>query len=397
MGIDFSSDFQNQVAPNGSPEDPHPMANNSKPKSAGTFNDLVRVAPNLYRHTNKTYYGVKKIAGVRIVHCLKTPDSQIAKGRLTEWLGKITNADPNASNLRMAGLFARYRALAGDKKATREQNEAIMRRFERTFARGMDTPVAKVRPSDIAEWFKKNLNDLSGSSYNEYRRILARLFNLAVIDRIIPPPGIFVKQLIPRKREAKVVRNIPTAAEFEKILAEMRRRIEQKHKDAEGPDFTEFMGVVGVGQAEASTVELADIEADRINFIRVKTEKPFSIPIFANTRAFLDRFLEKRGRHPGPLFTIRDCSEAFDAAILNLQKKNPDLPRFTLRNLRSMRIVAWLDSGVDAKQVADWQGHSDGGKLIWERYSEVVRTNQKAYLDEQIARAEGRIVRFNAA
>lgn len=373
------------------------MAKNSKPKSAGTFNDLVRVAPNLYRHTNKTYYGVKKIAGVRSVHCLGTPDHDLAKRNLKTWLDKMTNADPNAANLRMAGLFARYRAMMSDKRATREQNEAIMRRFERTFARGMDTPVAKVRPSEIAEWFKKNLSDLSGRSYNEYRRILARLFNLAVIDRIVPPPGLFVKELIPRKREAKVVRNIPTAAEFEAILEEMRRRIEPKHKDAEGPDFTEFMGVVGVGQAEASTVQMEDIEMDRINFIRMKTGKPFFIPIMSDMRAFLDRFLKKRGLHPGPLFTIKDSSMAFYAAVEKLRSKNPDLPRFTLRNLRSMRIVAWLDNGVDAKQVADWQGHSDGGKLIWERYSEVVRTNQKAYLDEQIARAEGRIVRFNAA
>ena len=356
-------------------------------KSRGTFALLKNVSQNLARHReNGTYYGVKKIDGKRRIHSLETTDGKVAERKLAEWIKGIIDTDASAADLKLAGLFVRYRSTLAGKPKTIETKETILRLFEGTFKRGMGTPVAKVQPSEIAAWFKDNCGHMRHSSYNGYRRVLAEVFQLAVEDRVIPAPGFFSKKLVPRKKKQDVVRNIPSAEQFAAILEYVRAH-NRSQPHAEGADFIEFLGLAGVGQAEASALRWEDIDwnENTIHFRRVKTQKAYDIPLFENTRAFL----EARRQIAGPLFKIKDC---FD--VLRRATRALGLPEFSPRNLRSMRIVAWLDAGVDVKQVAEWQAHSDGGKLIWDTYSNVVRANKNAYLAEQIARAEGKIARF---
>lgn len=355
-------------------------------KSRGTFNLLENVAPNLSRHReNNTYYGIKKIGGKRQVHGLETTDRKVADRKLAEWIKRLGETDASASDVTLAGLFARFRALDHGKPKTLEQHQVILSLFERTFERGMSVPVAKVRPSEIAAWFTKNCGHMRHGSFNAYRRVLATVFNLAVVDRVIAPPGLISKELVPRKKREDVARNIPTAEQFVAILAHIRAN--KFAPTAQGADLVEFLGLTGVGQAEAAALRWEDIDfyGGVIHFRRVKTQKAFDIPLFQNLRAFL----ETRRDLGGPLFKIKDCFDALARAAKAL-----GYPHFSPRNLRSMRIVAQLDAGVDVKQVAEWQGHSDGGKLIMDTYSNVIRSNKGAYLAEQIARAEGRIVRF---
>ena len=356
-------------------------------KPAGTRELLEKVAPNLYRHRGSgSYYGIKKAGGKRRVHALGTADRKVAERKLAEWIKGVAETDATASNLTLGGLFARYRAVLSGKPKTIETKETILRLFERTFERGMGVPLAKVRPSEIAAWFSKNCEHMRNGSFNSYRRVLAEVFQLAVEDRVIPAPGFFSKKLIPKKKKQDVVRNIPTTEQFAAILAHIRANTKFQPY-AQGADFIEFLGLAGVGQAEASALRWEDIDWDagEIRFRRVKTSKAYTIPLFQDLRAFL----EARRQAAGPVFKIHDCFDVLAGATLAL-----GFPHFSPRNLRSMRIVAFLDAGVDVKQVAEWQAHSDGGKLIWDTYSNVVRSDKNAYLNEQIARAEGRIVRF---
>ncbi|MEO6754646.1 MAG: hypothetical protein ABIP85_22950, partial [Chthoniobacteraceae bacterium] len=62
-------------------------------------------------------------------------------------------------------------------------------------------------------------------------------------------------------------------------------------------------------------------------------------------------------------------------------------PHFTQRNLRAMRIKRLWEQGVDVKVIAQWQGHSDGGKLILTTYTEVFGSNSESYERAQLAKA----------
>src|SRR5206468_5988104 len=100
--------------------------------------------------------------------------------------------------------------------------------------------------------------------------------DLALRDKVIPSsPAHHLKY---SKRE-KPIRLTPTFEQFKAIIAEVRAQ--QFNADAEdSADFLEFMGLAGLGQAEASSLTRADIdlEAGRIITFRHKTSTGFAIP-----------------------------------------------------------------------------------------------------------------------
>ena len=373
-----------------------PMKTTNKPGGTRELLDKIPNAPCLYRHReNNSYYGIKKIGGKIKTRALDTADRASANRKLAEWLKELAETDAGKADLTVAGLFARYaETRAGKKEHTRANDASVRKLFASSFKPGMDVLVSRVRPSDLATCLATMGQNLRNRSFNLYRDIVAKVFHLAVIDRVIPAPGPFSDDLIPRRKKQSVTRNIPTQAEFEKLVASMRAQRNNPDAD-ECADFAEFQGLAGVGQAEASAIiwEDVDFTANRIHYVRVKTERPFSTPIYAWLRPLLERRRKAAGENPkGRIFAIQGCALSLARAAKRL-----GFPHLSQRNLRSMRIVAMLDAGVDVKQVAEWQGHRDGGKLILDTYSDVIRSNQNEYEAQQLARAEGKLVRFAAA
>jgi len=132
-------------------------------------------------------------------------------------------------------------------------------------------------------------------------------------------------------------------------------------------DFLEFLGLAGLGQAEASSLRRSDIDFDAGRFVtfRHKTSTGFAVPIFPQLRQLLERLCEGKaaGDH---VFKVRNAKKALAGACRRL-----GLPAFSQRSLRGMFITRAIELGVDVKVIAQWQGHRDGGKLILDTYSHV--------------------------
>jgi integrase len=97
----------------------------------------------------------------------------------------------------------------------------------------------------------------------------------------------------------------------------------------------------------------------------------------------LARLRAAAGPNPhGPVFKVKNVKNALRGATQRL-----GLPHFTQRNLRAMRIKRLWEQGVDVKVIAQWQGHSDGGKLIMTTYTEVFGSNAESYERAQLAKA----------
>ena len=62
---------------------------------------------------------------------------------------------------------------------------------------------------------------------------------------------------------------------------------------------------------------------------------------------------------------------------------------YSQRDLRAMRITDWV-TDTSAKLIAGWQGHSDGGILIYNTYSDVISSATDAAEKEAILRLENR-------
>src|SRR5262249_28655263 len=228
--------------------------------------------------------------------------------------------------------------------------------------------------------------DFGSASRNLFISCIKGMFELAVRDRIIAAsPAAHLRYA---KRE-KPIRLTPSYKQFKAIIADVRaQRFNADAQDS--ADFLEFLGLAGVGQAEAGSVKRSDIDfaAGHIITFRHKTSTGFAIPIFPQVRPPLERLCE--GKTNGDrVFKVRDAKKALAGACRRL-----GLPAFSQRSLRRMFITRAIERGVDVKLIAQWQGHRDGGKLILDTYSHVNPVHSQRMAQLMTDEEPGNVVAF---
>lgn len=340
--------------------------------------------PCLYRHTlNANYYGIKKISGKRKEHSLGTADRKLAERKLKDWISGLEKVDSEAAWTSLSVLLDKFVAAnSGKSESTCATNASIIKVFKDTWPGRLNAPVAEVKPSHINEWLAKHESRLKNTSYNRYCGFLKQLFQIAVADRIIaasPFDGVKTKW----KKPQKPVRNVPTQQQFEAIIADIRsQRFNPDANDT--ADFVEFLGLAGLGQAEAGALTWGDVDfkRKRLTIRRFKTQAVFHLPMYPHLIPLMERLLKQAGAQAGvtaKVFQIKDAKKGLQAACARLNLKN-----FTQRNIRQVLIRRLWQSSVDHKLISKWQGHQDGGKLILDTYTEVFGDDDADYEHQQL-------------
>jgi integrase len=245
----------------------------------------------------------------------------------------------------------------------------ITERIKDRWPTGSLTQVAKVRPTDCDVWLARYRFGIS--SRNIYVQCLKEVFDVALRDRVIvASPAQHLKYA---KRDTPI-RRTPTFEQFNAIVESIRSQEFNGHDADESADFVEFIGLAGLGQAEASALAWDDIDWKREQIItfRHKTKSGFAIPLYPQLRPLLERRHSQRLPDDDRVFAIKDAKRAIAAACKRLK-----LPAFSHRSFRRMFVTRAIERGVDVKVIAEWQGHKDGGKLILEAYSHVNPVHSK--------------------
>ena len=356
---------------------------------------LRAVAPNLLRHNvNGTYFGYKRSGKKRLTKSLDTIDRKTANASLRDWINELSAVDPSNTDMTLAMLLDRYeKARTGLSASTRCGEAGRIAKFRASFPLPMDALACRADTGHMAEWLAKVSEGKRAATANAYRAFVRALFDFAVSVRAIPS-NPFDPKLCRKAKKQRVIRLIPSEAEFQAIIAEIRKPKWKPVKGRRGgqlpmfqhesADFAEFLGLAGVGQAEAVGLNWEDIDfaAGQIHYLRKKTKTDFKTPIYAWLKPLLQR-LRVEGSGSGPVFKIRNVKKALTAACKRL-----GFPHFTQRNLRAMRIKRLWEAGVDVKIIAQLQGHRDGGSLIMTTYTEVFGSTSESYARDQLAKAE---------
>ena len=180
--------------------------------------------------------------------------------------------------------------------------------------------VRKIRPTQLDEWLASEEPRLRNTTYNRYAGFLKQLFQLAVKDRIIAESPC--KELrTPWKRPQTPIRHIPTVEQFQKIVASIRSQPFSDHAE-DSADFVEFLGLAGLGQAEAASLTWGDIDwkQGRMRIRRRKTDTVFYVPIYDHLRPLLERLRKGRGAMflNSRVFKIKDAKKALTSACARL-------------------------------------------------------------------------------
>jgi integrase len=325
-------------------------------------NAFRKVGPCLYRYRNGNYYARFKSGGKEIRCSLETTDRKLAERNLAKKKDDQSQIDRSQGKLTLAELCDRYlKTVQHQKPKTIERKSFIVRRIKTDWPTGKLTQIGKIKPSDVELWLSRYR--FGSASRNLHIWCVRELFNSAVRDRIITAsPAAHLRSA---KRE-KPIRLTPTFEQFKAIIADVRAQPFNADAQASA-DFLEFLGLAGLGQAEASSLTRADVDfaAGQIITYRHKTSTGFAIPIFPQVRPLLERLCEGKA-HDARIFKISDAKKALNNACKRL-----GLPRISQRSLRRMFVTRAIEKGIDVKVISEWQGHRDGGKLILDTYSHV--------------------------
>jgi Site-specific recombinase XerD len=326
---------------------------------------FVRVGECLYRQThNGKYYFKGQIGGREFTRSLKTTDRAYAVRLAAEFRRSREHLDPTADRTTLAALCELYRPrFAHLKEHTRETKERILTRIKHHWPTGANTTLNKIRPSECEQWLASVTENRSASTRNDHVWLLKDMFGLAVDDRLlVSSPAAKLKAI----RREDPERLTPTFGQFEEIIRSVRSQKFNGHGSEDSADFLEFMGLAGLGQAEASALTRGDVhwESEQIAVLRRKTSKRFFIPIYPQVRPLLEKLCQEKAHHE-KLFALSDGKKALAGACRRL-----NLPPFSQRSLRRMFITRAIERGVDVKVIAEWQGHRDGS-LILSTYSHV--------------------------
>ena len=327
----------------------------------------TKSAACLYRYNpTGTYHARVRFGGRLFRRSLGTTDFAFAKRKLTEFKASLGRTDPRQGNTSFGAVLDRYAlTLGGLKPSTRQTKLAIISKLKRTW-HGIDAlPLRAVRPSDIAAWLSKHCGqEWSASHHNQHLTLIRDALELALDDRIISEsPAAKLKW----RKPARIQRLTPTREQFDAIVADIRaQKLNREAQDS--ADFIEFLGLAGLGQAEASSITRADVDLDKatIRTFRHKTERGFEIPIYPQLWPLVKR-LCKGKTHDDPILPIKNARKALTQSCKRLA-----LAHFTQRGLRRLFVTTALRRGVNVKTIALWQGHKDGGKLILDTYSDEI-------------------------
>ena len=335
----------------------------------------VKREHGLYRYNpSGQYFARVRFRGKLYRRKLETADLDLAKRKLRAFKDDLERTDASKGNMSFASVLDAYDAALGGADSTRVNKRAVIDKLRATWF-GIDTlPLRTVKPSQVTAWLERQYGDQSAAYYNSALSVIRAVFDLAVADKIILESP--AKDITYRKRK-KPIRETPTFEQFKAVVNDIRSQ--RFNADAEqSGDFVEFLGLAGLGQAEASAIKRSDVDLDasRIIVYRHKTDTGFAIPIYPQLRPLVEK-LSKGKAHNPRLFAINQTRKALRHACKRLA-----FPSFTHRALRRMFVTRAIERGVDVKVIADWQGHRDGGKLILQTYSHVnaAHSNRMAQL-----------------
>jgi integrase len=318
----------------------------------------------LYRYSpSGQFFARVRFKGKLYRRKLDTDDLDLAKRKLRDFKNDLHRTDATKGNTSFGKVLDHYAATLTGSKSTLEKKRATIEKLKAKWF-GIDSlPLRTVKPSQVTAWLAKHYGEQSASYYNSALTVIRDALHMAVSDRIILESP--AKSLTYRKRK-RPIRLTPTFEQFQAIVANIRAQQFNREAEQSG-DFVEFLGLAGLGQAEAAAIKRSDVDLNsgRIIVYRHKTDTGFAIPIYPQLRALVEKLCNGK-KHNERLFSINESRKALANACKRL-----DLPQFTHRSLRRMFITRAIERGVDVKVIAEWQGHGDGGKLILQTYSHV--------------------------
>jgi integrase len=347
---------------------------------------------NLVRNVKTgRYYARTWIGGREVWKSLGTSHYQVAQARLAEFLKEHRQRVGNGGNGDGGGISAKMtfgkaaethlRNLDSDmnlKPRTRAYYRERLTALYKSWPNLATTEIRKITQSDCREWSARYGKASSPTNFNNTVALLRHVFAVAVEAGVIySNPAAVLKRAKLRGKEI----NLPTAAQFNAMVAEMRNGHGRFSRDC--ADFVEGLAYTGMRKGEANTLEWRDLDFEASEIVvrgdAVTGTKGGEgwrrVPMIPDARAIFERLRAERSHESldGKVFQVSECQKALDRAL-----KKIGAHRIVHHDLRHLFATRCIESGVDIPTVSRWLGHKDGGALLMKTYGHLRREHSQA-------------------
>jgi len=339
---------------------------------------LVRVESGLYRHQRGgkkfgPYFALYSHSGHRIKESLNTEQLPEARRLLKVRKSEDERLDPGLRSSTLGEYCDKFwKTRQGRSAGTQESDLRHLNRIKNEFPGGAGRALRNIRTSEIEAFvssLKKQRNPdepLGATDRNHLGWTLRKVFRLAVADGVL---GVNPAADLKGGRAPEKIKLTPTWEQFKAIVDTIRTQPHSDTRDVSA-DLVEFYGRAGLGTAEAAGLMWQDVdfERSRIQILRSKTKKTFTIEIYPQLRRLMEKLRDKSpNRQPTEsVFKVKGAKKALACACRKL-----GFPQYSPRSFRRMFITRCLERGLDAGLVAKTQGHRDGGALILNTYRDI--------------------------
>jgi integrase len=340
------------------------MALSSHPKKESKWYKVKRIS-GLYQYVPSGIYHARVRHGGKLHReSLETKDRAFATRKLRDFKQRLERTDPKYGKISLVEWLEKiYFPTLKNTEGALKAKKRIITRIKRTWHFARNQPMRDLKKSQVLTWLNEHYGDWSESYWNSALSLIRDALDMALNDHAIMenPAACLTYQ-----KRKKPIRLTPTFEQFQAVVTDIRSQPFNADAKDSG-DFIEFLGLAGLGQAEAASIKRSDVdlESGRMIVYRHKTDVGFVIPIYPQVRPLVEKLCIGK-KHNERLFAINQARKALANACKRLE-----LPPFTHRSLRRMFITRAIERGVDVKTLAEWQGHRDGGKLILQTYSHV--------------------------
>lgn len=272
--------------------------------------------------------------------------------------------DPNAGKVRIHEVGERWLSMQTHlKPKTLHETKGLWRRYVEP--RWGNMGVSAIKPSMVQEWV--STMGKSGSTVRQAHAVLAKVFDLAVMDKAIREnPARGVK--LPRK--GKAVKVYLTAEQLGRLAEVCTRHSE----------IVWVLGTVGLRWGELAGLQVQDINVlrGRFNIERSavtvgsdvaigtpKTHERRSVAVPDVVMRLVIPIIEGRGpeefvwaRADGSPMRVPSHGDWFDRAVHKCMAEDETFPRITPHGLRHVAAGLMVSSGANVKAVQRQLGHA---------------------------------------
>src|SRR5438477_4061079 len=212
----------------------------------------------LYRY-NPTgqYFARIRFGGKLHRKKLGADDYQLARRKLADFRRDLGRTDASLGNSSLTEVLNKYERTIGVLSPSSQRDKrALIEKLKATWFGAGSLPLRSIKSSDVEAWLSQHYGKTSAAYYNSALTVLRSVFDQAVRDRIIAEsPAAHLSY----KKRATPIRLTPTFEEFKAIVSNIRNQ--RFNAGAEqSADFVEFLGLAGLGQAEAASITRADVD-----------------------------------------------------------------------------------------------------------------------------------------